>query len=142
MTPPKNEKIYCDANFLVAYGAKSVKQPEVQKSAKLLFAELVAGECTLMASPLTFDEVWNVSRKEAGPKMVKRKYLYKLDKILSKIGLRLTRTDIVEAFSFPDVIDEIKKQTSTLLSFPKFKVIQIPASSESDGINLALNNLS
>lgn len=140
MTLPKNEKIYCDANFLVAYGAKAARQPELQKKAKALFAQILVSKCILVASPLTFDEAWNAVKIEAGPKRIKHKYLYQLErKILFRIGLKLKRIDMVEYFSFADVTNDLKNITSLFLSISRFEVVQLLDNTE--GIKLALSDL-
>jgi predicted nucleic acid-binding protein len=63
MTLPSNEKIYCDATFLVDYGSKRVSSIELRRKAYALYAGLVANNCTIVTSPLAFDEAWNGIRK-------------------------------------------------------------------------------
>ena len=64
MTITKNDIVYCDANFLIAYGASKVKQPDIQKRAYVLFAKLLACKCKIVVSALTFDETWLGMRKD------------------------------------------------------------------------------
>ncbi len=126
MTIPADATVYCDANFLVAYGAKETKQPETQKRAQVLFAELLSKGCRITASPLSFDEAWNGVRKEAGPKKI--------------FSLPLVNSRGVE-FSYSDILSNIKSFTNNLLASPKFMVIQFPSSQEKTGVNQSLNNM-
>lgn len=48
----KDDIVYCDANFLIAYGASEVKQPELKKRAYILFAKLRIHKCKIVASTL------------------------------------------------------------------------------------------
>ena len=73
MTFSKNDAIYCDANFLVAYGAREVKQLDLKKRAIVLFAKILSSKCKFVASSLTFDETWLGIRRELGPKSTKKK---------------------------------------------------------------------
>ena len=114
MTTPANTTVYCDANFLVAYGAKQTKQPEIQKQAQILFARLLSKNCKITASPLSFDEAWNGVRMEAGPKKIKGKTRFLLNTILKRFGLRLMNSGGIE-FSYHDVLRNIKNFTKSLL---------------------------
>lgn len=140
MTIPSNTVVYCDANFLVAYGAKQVKQPEIQKRAQILFAQFLSKGCQIAASSLSFDEAWNGIRIEAGPKKIKGKARFLLNSILNKLGLRLINSGSIE-FSYSDVLSDIKNFTRNLLDSPKFMVIQFPATQEKTGVTQSLDNI-
>lgn len=140
MTIPTNAVVYCDANFLVAYGAKQTKQPEIQKRAQILFAELLSGGCQMAASPLSFDEAWHGVRIEAGPKKIKSKIRFLLYTILNRFGVRLMNSGGVE-FSYHDVLSDIKSFTKNLLVSPKFMIMQFPVSQEKTGVNQSLENM-
>lgn len=140
MAIPSNVIVYCDANFLVAYGAKQTKQPAIQKRAQILFAELLANNCEISASSLSFDEAWNGVRKEVGPKRISNKIYFFLNKALNKFGLYYKNSGVIE-FSFGDVFNDIKNFTEKLMASSKFVVIQFPASKEKDGIGQALSNV-
>jgi predicted nucleic acid-binding protein len=117
MTIKTNEKIYCDANFFVAYGAKQLTDPDRKKKALILFAELLANGCVLTASPLTFDEAWKAIRDEAGVK---------------PNGSR---------FSFVEIAPTLRTFTEELLSRDKFEIVQFPVGEEGSGVQQALDNL-
>ncbi len=140
MAIPNNALVYCDANFFVAYGARQTKQPDLQRRAQILFANLLVNNCTIVASPLTFDEAWNGIRKEVGPKTVKNMLRHKINGLLGNIGIRLANCGVLE-FSFNEVIFDLKNFTGKLLSSSKFQVIQFPTSREKDGVRQALDNL-
>lgn len=140
MTIPSNTIVYCDANFLVAYGAKQTKQPAIQKRAQILFAKLLTNNCKITASPLSFDEAWNGVRKEVGPKRISNKIYFFLNKTLNKLGFYYKNSGAVE-FSFGDVSNDIKNFTEKLIASPKFIVIQFPVLREKEGINQALDNV-
>ena len=140
MTIPTNTIVYCDANFLVAYGARQTKQPEIQKRAQILFAQLLGNGCTIAASCLSFDEAWNGVRMEAGPKKIKSKTRFLLNTILNRFGLRLINSGGIE-FSYHDVLSDIKNFTKSLLVSPKFMIMQFPVSQEKTGINKFLDNM-
>jgi len=140
MTIPANTIVYCDANFLVAYGAKQTKQPEIQKRAQILFAELLSKDCKIAASPLSFDEAWNGIRKEVGPKKIKNKIYFLLNKLLNKLGLYYKNSGVI-GFSFGDVLNDIKNFTEKLIVSPKFVVIQFPTLQEKKGITQSLDNI-
>ena len=140
MTIPANAIVYCDANFLVAYGARQTKQSERQKRAQILFAELLIKGCQITASPLSFDEAWNGVRLEAGPKKIKSKTRFRLNTMLNKLGLCLINSGNVE-FSYDDVLSDIKNFTKNLLGSPKFMIIQFPVSQEKRGVNQSLDNM-
>ncbi len=140
MIIPANVIVYCDANFLVAYGARQTKQPEIQKRAQILFAELLHKNCKIAASPLSFDEAWNGVRREAGPKKIRNRIRFFLNKVFNKFGLYLKNSGTME-FSFDEVLGDIKNFTQKLLSSPKFMVIQFPASQEKKGVNQSLDNM-
>lgn len=140
MTIPSNTVVYCDANFLVAYGAKQIKQPEIQKRAQILFAQLLSRGCQITASPLSFDEAWNGVRIEAGPKNIKSKARFLLNMAFNRFGLRLINSGGVE-FSYDDILSDIKSFTKNLLASPKFTVMQFPISQEKTGVNQSLDNM-
>lgn len=142
MEIPNNECVYCDANFLVAYGAKVVTKPEVQKSAWILFAKLLVGNCKIVASSLSFDEAWNGIRKEASSSVVKKNVQLRdmADGLLRKCGVCLVRPK-QSAFSYGEVLSTLKEFTNKLLSTPAFEVVQFPTSFEKDGVTRALDNI-
>ena len=140
MIIPSNTTVYCDANFLVAYGAKQIKQPEIQKRSQSLFARLLINKCQIVASSLSFDEAWHGVRIEAGPKEIKNKLRFLLNVILNKFGLRLVNSGSIE-FSYSDVFDDIENFTKGLMSSSKFMIIQFPVSKEKRGIIQALANM-
>ncbi len=138
---PNNASVYCDANFLVAYGAKVVTKPEVQKGAWILFAKLLVGNCKIVASPLCFDEAWNGVRLEAGSKIGKEKsWSCEVDNLLRKIGICFVRSPL-SRFSYNEIMPALKEFTNKLLLLPSFEVIQFPASTEKDGVTRALDNI-
>jgi len=140
MIIPNNATVYCDANFLVAYGARQIKQPNIQKQAQILFAQLLNNNCTITASPLTFDETWNGIRKEVGPKEIKNKWRFLISKFLNKYGLRLTNYGGIE-FSYSEIINDLKNFTENLLSSSRFEILQFPISRTQNGVGQALDNL-
>lgn len=140
MTIPDNSIVYCDANFLVAYGAKHTKQPAIQKRAQILFAELLTNNCKIAASPPSFDEAWNGVRREVGPKRISNKIYFFLNKVLNKLGFYHKNSGVIE-FSFGDVLNDIKIFTEKLIVSQKFIVIQFPASQEKKGVRQALDNV-
>jgi predicted nucleic acid-binding protein len=134
----KNSKVYCDANFLIAYAAKEVKQPEIKKRAKFLFGEILASNSICFISPLTLDECWLGIRKELGPKRVINKFRYNLNQILGKIGLRLKNYGTIE-FSYKEIFDDLKRFSEEIINHPKFKIIQFK--NPKSGVKRALENL-
>lgn len=140
MAIPSDTTVYCDANFLVAYGAKQTKQPAIQKRAQILFAELLANNCKIAASPLSFDEAWNGVRREVGPKKILNKIYFFLNKALNKLGFYYKNSGVIE-FSFGDVLSDIKNFTEKLIASPRFVVIQFPVALEKNGVSQALDNV-
>lgn len=140
MTIPSNTVVYCDANFLVAYGAKKIKQPEIQRRAQILFAQLLNEGCQIAVSSLSFDEAWNGVRIEVGPKKIKDKFRFLLNTIFNKLGVRLINSGGIE-FSYSDVFNDIKNFTRNLLASPKFMIIQFPVSQEKIGVTQSLDNM-
>lgn len=142
MDIPNDSLVYCDANFLVAYGSKETKQIKVQKNAQILFAKLLVNNCRIVASPLTFDEAWNGIRKEAGLKTKNnfQRLHYKIDNLLQKCGIRFVRS-VAPGYSYNDVMPTLKEFTSKLLLSSKFQIAQFPVLTEKDGITGALNNI-
>lgn len=140
MTIPSDTVVYCDANFLVAYGARQVRQPAIQKRAQILFAQLLSSGCKIAASPLSFDEAWNGVRREAGPKKIKGTTHFLLDRVFNKLGYRRINSGYSE-FSYSDVLNDIKSFTRNLLESPKFIVVQFPISREKAGVNQSLDNI-
>lgn len=140
MTTPANAIVYCDANFLVAYGAKQTKQPATQRRAQILFAELLANNSKIAASPLSFDEAWNGIRKEVGPRKITNKVYFYLNKLLNRIGFYYKTSGTIE-FSFGDVFNDIKNFTEKLVASPKFAVIQFPVSREKEGVSRSLDHI-
>ena len=138
MTIIKNSIVYCDANFLVAYGAKSVKQPELKKRAYILFAQLLASGCKVIASPLTFDEAWLGMRKELGPKKISNNFHFNINKLLEKIGMRLKNSGASE-FSYSEIFNDLNSFTNRLLDHKNFSVVQF--NNAADGIKNALKNI-
>jgi len=116
--------IYCDANFLVAYGAGKTKQPEKQKNAKKLFASLLVSKCKIVFSTLVFDEVWNGIRRELGPKTITDYFRFYLNKIIQPVGLALTNYGAVE-HSFQDISSDLNNFTNNLLNYPSISIIQL-----------------
>src|SRR3990167_3385057 len=115
--------IYCDANFVIAYGAKATKQPELQRQAQALFARLLISQCKICVSALTFDEAWNGIRKELGPKTVSNSVRYKLSRFIEKFGLRLANYGASE-FSYREIFNDLHSFTANLLNSNKIEVIQ------------------
>lgn len=142
MEIPNDALVYCDANFLVAYGSKETKQIKVQKSAQILFAKLLVNNCKIVASPLSFDEAWNGIRKEAGLKTKNnfQRLHYKVDSILQKCGIRFVQS-AASGFSYKEVLPTLKEFTSKMLLSSKFQVVQFPVPIEKNGITKALNNI-
>lgn len=138
MTIPKNSIVYCDANFLVAYGAKSVKQPELKKRAYILFAQILANGCKIIASPLTFDEAWLGIRRELGPKKISNNFHFNINKLLEKIGMRLKNYGASE-FSYSEIFNDLSSFTNRLLGHKNFSIIQF--NNATDGIKNALENM-
>jgi predicted nucleic acid-binding protein len=134
----EDDVIYCDANFLIAYGAKKVKQPELNKRALILFARILAGKSKLIASTLTFDEVWMGIKREIDPKSVKNRWRIRVDNLLQRVGLKLMNSG-VENFSYAEVFDDLNSFTNKLLNHKKFSVIQFK--DPGSGVRNALNNL-
>lgn len=140
MDTPTNVTVYCDANFLVAYGARQTRQPAIQRRAQILFAELLVNNCKIAASPLSFDEAWNGVRKEAGPKRIKNKIYFFLNNLINKFGFYYKHNGADE-FSFGDVLNKIKDFTAKLIASPKFAVIQFPVLQEKEGVSQSLDNI-
>lgn len=140
MTIPANAIIYFDANFLVAYGAKEVKQPELQRRAQVLFAKLLIEGNKMSASPLSFDEAWNGIRREAGPKTIESKSRFFMNKFLKKIGVRLINGGASE-FSYSDILDKIETFTKELITSSRFSVIQFPPEKEEEGVYRSIKNM-
>ncbi len=139
MEIPNNTTVYCDANFLVAYGAEKVKEPAVQKRAWILFAKLLVNNCKITASPLSFDEAWLGVRREADPK--KKLWLRdKVDVLLRKCGVRLVGQTTQE-FSYNEIMPTLREFTSKLLSSLKFQVVQFSSATEKSGVTRALDNI-
>ncbi|MBI5306120.1 type II toxin-antitoxin system VapC family toxin [Candidatus Wolfebacteria bacterium] len=138
MTISKNGVVYCDANFLIAYGAKATKQPELQRQAQALFARLLISQCKICVSALTFDEAWNGIRKELGPKKVSNSIRYKLNKFIDKFGLRLANYGASE-FSYREIFNDLHSFTAKFLNSNKIEVIQF--NNLVSGIKNALDNL-
>ena len=138
MTFSSGDIIYCDANFLIACGAKKVKQPELKKQALILFAKILAGKCKLIASHLTFDEAWLGIKRELDPKSVKNKWKLKVDDLLQKVGLKFINTG-VENFSYAEIFDDLALFTNKLLEYEKFSIVQFD--DPKNGIKNALENL-
>lgn len=134
----KYSTVYCDANFLIAYGAKEVKQPEIKKRAKFLFGEILASKSICFVSSLTFDECWLGIRRELGPKQIIDKFRYNLNRILRKIGLRLENYGAIE-FSYKDIFHDLKQFTEEVSNNPRFKIIQFKDIKY--GVKQALENL-
>lgn len=138
MTITENSIIYCDANFLVAYGAKSVKQPELKKRAYILFAKLLASRCKVIASPLTFDEAWLGIRRELGPKVVFGNFRFIINNLIDKIGMKLKNYGASE-FSYFEIFDDLNSFTNKLLNHKNFSAVQF--NDAADGIEKALANI-
>ncbi|MDO9530412.1 MAG: hypothetical protein Q7J27_14810 [Syntrophales bacterium] len=109
---PNNAVVYCDANFLVAYGAKQVEQSDIQKRAQSLFAEFLINDCQIAASPLSFDEAWNGVRRVLGPKNIKNKARFLVNRLLNRCGLRLVNSGC-EEFSYGDVLTDVPEKKSS-----------------------------
>lgn len=123
MTITKSDIVYCDANFLIAYGANKVKQPDIKKRAYILFAELLACECKIVASALTFDETWLGIRRELGPKKISNNFRFFISKLLEKIGCKLINYGASE-FSYLEIYDDLNGFTNRLIKNSNFSVIQ------------------
>ncbi len=140
MIIPADTTVYCDANFLVAYGAKQVRQPQLQKRARVLFAKLLIKGCKIAASPLSFDEAWNGIRREAGPRAIRSKPRFFINRLLDRIGVRLMNDGITE-FSYSDILNEIEAFTKNLIDSSKFTVIQFPSREEAKGVYCSIENM-
>jgi predicted nucleic acid-binding protein len=134
----KNDIVYCDANFLIAYGAKKVKQPELQKRALILFAKILASKCRFIVSSLTFDEAWLGIKRELSPKSVQNKWKLRADELLRKVGLRFINNDVLN-FSYYEVFDDLNYFTNKLLDHENFSVVQFE--NANNGVRNALDNL-
>ena len=134
----KDSIVYCDANFLVAYGAKAAKQPEKQKRARVLFAQLLASRCKIIASPLTFDEAWLGMRRELGPKVVFGNFRFTISKLVDKVGMRLKNSGTSE-FSYSEIFNDLNLFTNRLLDHKNFSVIQF--NNTANGVKNALKNI-
>ena len=138
MTLSENDIIYCDANFLVAYGAREVKQLDLKKRALILFAKILISKCKVIASSLTFDEAWLGIRRELGPKSKKSSWKLRIDHVLRKFGLKLINNRVSE-FSYTEVFDDLNSFTNKLLGHNNFQVVQF--SNSKDGVRNALQNM-
>lgn len=134
----RNSKIYCDANFLIAYGSKEVKQPEIKQRAKFLFAQILTTHSIGILSSLVFDECWLGIRRELGPQRVVDKFRYGLNKILRKFGLRLENYGAIE-YSYAEIFGYLKRFTKEIISNPKWKIVQFK--DIKNGIEKALENI-
>jgi predicted nucleic acid-binding protein len=123
MTIIKDDVVYCDANFLIAYGARKVKQPDIKKRAYILFAKLLACECKIVASALTFDETWLGIRRELGPKKISNRSRFFISKLLEGIGMRLINYGAFE-FSYAEIYDDLNSFTNKLMKKDNFHVVQ------------------
>lgn len=133
-----NGTAYLDANFLIAYSGKNIKQPLIHKRAKILFAKLLAEKKQIMVSPLVFDEAWFGIRKEVAPKKTLNKNRLFISALLNKIGLRLLNEGIINFACF-EIIDRLRSFNNFLLSLENFKVVQF--NNPRDGIKRALDNI-
>lgn len=138
MTFSKNDTVYCDANFLVAYGAREVKQLDLKKRASVLFAKILASKCKLVASSLTFDETWLGIRRELGPKSVKKNLRFKISIFLEKLGLKFINSGTSE-YSYSEVFNDLHFFTNKMLDHKSFSVIQF--NDPKNGVKNALMNL-
>lgn len=138
MTFSKNDAIYCDANFLVAYGAREVKQLDLKKRAIVLFAKILSSKCKFVASSLTFDETWLGIRRELGPKSTKKNLRFKIGIFLEKLGLKFINNGISE-YSYSEVFNDLNSFTNKLLNHENFSVVQF--NDPKDGVKNALMGL-
>ncbi|MBU3964947.1 PIN domain-containing protein [Patescibacteria group bacterium] len=138
MTITKNDIVYCDANFLVAYGSKKAKQPEIQKRARILFATLLISGCKIIASNLTFDEAWLGIRRELGPKSIINNIRFMISKLIERVGLRLINYGATE-FSYSEIFNGLSSFTNKLLNHKNFNVMQFQ--NAAIGVKSALNNM-
>ncbi|MFH1048551.1 MAG: type II toxin-antitoxin system VapC family toxin [Patescibacteria group bacterium] len=134
----KKDVVYCDANFLVAYGSKKVKQPEIQKRARILFAQLLISGCSIIASSLTFDESWLGIRREFGHKSIISNIRFVISKLIEKVGLRLINYGVIE-FSYSEIFNDLNSFTNNLLNHRNFSVVQFQDSAM--GVRDALGNI-
>lgn len=140
MTFSENDVVYCDANFLIAYGARKVKQPELKKRALVLFAQVLIGKCKIIVSSLTFDEVWMGIKREIDPKSVKSRWRIKANDLLQRVGLKLMNSG-VENFSYSDseIFNDLESFTNKLLGCDNFAVVQFD--NPKNGVVCALENM-
>lgn len=138
MTITKNDIVYCDANFLVAYGSQKAKQPEIQKRARILFATLLISGCKIIASGLTFDEAWLGIRKELGPKSIINNIRFMISKLIERVGLKLINYGATE-FSYSEIFNDLSSFTDKLLNHKNFTVMQFQDSAM--GVRDALSNI-
>lgn len=134
----KNDIVYCDANFLVAYGSKKVKQPEIKKRARILFANLLISECKIIVSALTFDETWLGIRTELGPKKIFNNSRFIFDKFLEKVGIRLINRGVLE-YSYSDIYNDLDNFTIRISKHKNFSIVQFD--NADNGVRNALLNL-
>lgn len=138
MTITKNDIVYCDANFLIAYGASKVKQPDLKKRAYILFAKLLACECGIAASALTFDETWLGIRRELGPKKIYNRLRFFINKLFERIGVRLINYGASE-FSYREICNDLNNFTDKLTKKDNFCIVQF--NNPADGVIRALEYL-
>lgn len=119
----KDDIVYCDANFLIAYGAAKVKQPDLKKRAYILFAKLRICKCKTVVSALTFDEAWLGIRRELGPKKISNGFRFFINKSLERMGVRLINYGASE-FSYSEIYNDLKEFTNKLMRNGIFSVIQ------------------
>ncbi len=138
MTITKDDVVYCDANFLIAYGASKVKQPDIKKRAYVLFAKLLACKCKIVVSALTFDETWLGMRKELGPKNISNRPRFFVNKLFERAGIRLINHGTSE-FSYAEIYDDLNSFTNNLMRKDNFDVIQ--SKNPASGVMKALRYL-
>src|SRR4030042_3421900 len=127
----RNSIVYCDANFLVALSAGSVKQPELKKRACILFAKLLISGCKTIASPLTFDEMWLGIRREIGAKNILNNLRFGVNKFLNNKQ--------VEYYSYTEIFPYLQDFTDELLKHRNLSIIQFNDAQK--GVKNSLQNI-
>jgi len=134
----ENNVVYCDANFLIAYFVKNPQEPDLQKQAKVLFAQMLVAKCKIMISPLAFDECWNGIRKAVGPKKITQHIRFAIDNLLKRTPFKL-RNGGATQYSYSEIINDLADFTENILNHKNFEIVQLIDSKK--GVINALDKL-